>query len=87
MTSLIADAKAQLGEAFKRTEDVTGTLESALTMIEEVQAIVLAATDGSANRAVEQLTGALIEARDTIQQSMATLGAAIQEGRDYSEAL
>ncbi len=87
MASTIADVKAQLGEAFKRTEEVTGALEGALTMIEEVQALVLAATDGSAHRAVEQLTGALVATRDSIQESMASLGSAIQEGRDYSEAL
>jgi ABC-type transporter Mla subunit MlaD len=83
----IADVKAQLGEAFKRTEEVTGALEGALTMIEEVQALVLAATDGSVHRAIEQLTSALVETRDSIQDSMSSLGSAVQEGRDYCDAL
>jgi len=83
----IAEVKAQLGEAFKRTDDVSGALEGALSMIEEAQAIVLAATDGSMHRAVEQLTSALVETRETIQQSMTSLGSAIQEVRDYCDSL
>ena len=87
MMSTIADVKSQLGEAFKRTDEVTGQLDGALTMIEEAQAIVLAATDGSAHRAVEQLTSALMETRERIQESLAVLGSAVQEVRDYSDGL
>jgi phage shock protein A len=83
----IADVKAQLEEAFRRTEEVTGQLEAALTLIEEAQAMVVAATDGSEHRAVEQLTSALVEARDTLQTSLASLGSAVQEVRDYRDGL
>jgi hypothetical protein len=87
VVSTVADLKAQLGEAFKRIEEGSGALEGALTMFEEAQAIMLAATDGSVHRAVEQLTGALVATRDVLQESMSSLGSAIQEARDYGEAL
>jgi hypothetical protein len=83
----IADVKAQLDEAFRRTEEVNGQLEAALTLIEEAQAMVVAATDGSEHQAVEQLTSALVEARDTLQTSLASLGSAVQEVRDYRDGL
>ena len=87
MAGTIAEVKAQLGEAFKRTDDVSGALEGALSMIEEVQAIVIAATDGSMHQAVELLTSALVQAREAIEQSMTSLGSATQEVRDYCDGL
>ncbi|CAO5150634.1 conserved hypothetical protein [Frankia sp. AiPs1] len=87
MSGTIADVKAQLDEAFRRTEEVAGQLEGALGMLEEAQAMVIAATDGSEHRAVEQLTSALVETRDTLQMSLASLGSAVQEVRDYRDGL
>jgi hypothetical protein len=87
VTSTISDVKEQLGEAFKRIEEVTGLMGGVLSMIEEAQAMVLAATDGSVNRAVEQMTGALIEARERMQESLGSIGAAVREAQDYSDSL
>jgi ABC-type transporter Mla subunit MlaD len=87
VSSTISDVKSQLEEAFRRTEDVSGRLAGALVTIEEAQAIVLAATDGSAHSAVEQLTSALGQTRDTIEEAMSTLAAAVAEVRDYSAGL
>ena len=87
MAGTIADVKAQLDEAFRRTEDVTGQLEGALNLIEEAQAMVVAATDGSEDAAVEQLTAALVETRDTLQNALAALGAAVQEVKVYRDRL
>ncbi|ABW14352.1 hypothetical protein MXD62_31645 [Frankia sp. Mgl5] len=87
MAGTIADVKAQLDEAFRRTEDVTGQLEGALNMIEEAQAMVVAATDGSEHLAVEQLTSALVETRDSLENALAALGNAVQEVKVYRDGL
>jgi hypothetical protein len=83
----IAEVKAQLDEAFRRAEEVTGQLEGALTLLEEAQAMVVAATDGSEHHAVELLTSALVDTRDQLAQSLAALGSAVQEVRDYRDGL
>lgn len=87
MAGTIADVKAQLDEAFRRTEDVSGQLEGALNLIEEAQAMVVAATDGSEHVAVEQLTAALVETRDSLETALAALGSAVQEVRVYRDGL
>jgi len=83
----IAEVKAQLDEAFRRAEEVAGQLEGALTLLEEAQAMVIAATDGSEHQAVELLTSALVETRETLATSLAALGSAVQEVRDYRDSL
>jgi hypothetical protein len=87
VTSTVSDVKEQLSEAFKRIEEVTGLMGGVLGMVEEAQAMVLAATDGSVHRAVEQLTGSLIEARERMQESLGSIGAAVREAQDYSDSL
>lgn len=87
MASTISDVKSQLDEAFRRTEDVNGRLAGALVTIEEAQAIVLAATDGSSHSSVEQLTSALGHTRDSIEEAMSALTSAVEEVRGYSAGL
>ncbi|MBX6390529.1 MAG: hypothetical protein IRZ08_16310 [Frankia sp.] len=87
MSGSIAEVKAQLDEAFRRAEEVAGQLEGALTLIEDAHALVIAATDGSEHHAVEQLTSALVDTRDTLSQSLAALGSAVAEVRDYRDSL
>jgi hypothetical protein len=87
MASTISDVKSQLDEAFKRTDDVSGRLSAALITLEEAQALVLSATDGSNNRAIEQMTSALVEVREGIEEMMTTLSAAVKEAQEYSAGL
>lgn len=87
MPSSIVDVKSQLDEAFKRTDDVTGRLQGALVTLEEAQALVLSATDGSNNRAIEQITSALAETRETLEEALTALTAAVKEAQEYSASL
>ncbi|MGF7234623.1 MAG: hypothetical protein ACQSGP_06660 [Frankia sp.] len=87
MASTISDVKSQLDEAFLRTEDVNGRLAGALVTIEEAQAIVMAATDGSSHSSVEQLTSALGHTRERIEEAISALNSAVEEVRGYSAGL
>src|SRR5512142_3260033 len=87
VSSSIVDVKSQFDEAFERTDDVTGRLQGALVTLEEAEALVLSATDGSNNRAIEQIISALTETRETLEEALAALTSAVKEAQEYSASL
>ncbi len=87
MSNNIVDVKSQLDEAFERTDDVTDRLQGALVTLEEAEAFVLSAADGSNNRAIEQLISALAETRETLEEALAALTSAVKEAQKYRASL